>query len=45
MKTLDGNVVIVAGGRSGIGVAAALQFAREGVAVLKVLDRQVVTCL
>src|SRR5437879_2961421 len=34
MKTLEGKVAIVTGGSSGIGAAAALQFAREGAKVV-----------
>ena len=34
MKTMAGKVVIVTGGNSGIGGAAALQFAREGAKVV-----------
>ncbi len=34
MKTLEGKVAIVTGGSSGLGAAAALQFAREGAKVV-----------
>jgi NAD(P)-dependent dehydrogenase (short-subunit alcohol dehydrogenase family) len=34
MKTLEGKVAIVTGGSSGLGAAAALQFAREGARVV-----------
>src|SRR5450631_4113571 len=34
MKTFEGKVVIVTGGSSGLGAAAALQFARQGASVV-----------
>lgn len=40
MKTFEGKVVIVTGGSSGIGAAAALQFAREGANVVVAARRK-----
>jgi len=40
MKAFDGKVVIVTGGSSGIGEAAALQFAREGAKVVVAARRK-----
>ena len=40
MKTFDGKVVIVTGGSSGLGEAAALKFAQEGAKVVVAAHRE-----
>ena len=40
MKTFDGKVVIVTGGSSGLGEAAALKFAQEGAKVVVAARRE-----